>query len=394
MKPDDILSAIGEVDDAYIKKAHQKSLFKAILIFAVIVLVLCSVAISKAPEWNLQLRYNPDSSVITGYAEPEAIIHNSWTSMEYTAYTDGAPVSTTQFRHILYSDYVIAHTENGETTEIIGSNGDSLWPSDYLESQHYANLYISTLYSADLLDRIDTIFIKSETAYGVLNQQLNYIKLEYFERSDRVHRQTLFANGGTPEETVISSRGYSYQNDRITGWKEWDAEGTLLSYADYTYDRNVQTVSTYLVDGTLTGTRVSKYVLGNLKWREYYDADGALVGKEVYRYRVWELFFSLQGFITLFIIASLAATAAIGVWADRIQFGTKLVPKSITPTQDDTIKLIEKIEDLSLQIMKLSDQLETADYEGLGEEITKLNEEIEKMNDHLSKLLNTNSKET
>lgn len=388
MKPEDILNAIGEVDDAYIKKAHKKSLLKALLVFTVIFIVGCTIAVMQLPDFHLQLRYNPDATVITGYAEPEVLIHNSWSSMEYTAYLNGKIISTTEFRHTLYPNYIITHTENGETTKIIGSNGDSLWSSDYLGSQHYTNLYISTLYSTDLLDRIDMVSIISETAYGVMNQQLNYIKLEYFERSDRVHRQTLLVNGGTPEETVISSRGYSYQNDRISGWKEWDAEGTLLAYAEYTYDGNIQTVSFYLADGTHTGTRVSKYSLGNLKWREYYGADGALVGKEEYRHRAWELFFSFQGFITLFVILALAATVGIAVWDDRIQFGTRLIPRTIAATQDDTIKLIEEMEALKSKIKKLSDQLETTNHEGIREEIAGLKEEMKQMNDNLSKLLN------
>lgn len=389
MKPDDILNAIGEVDDAYIKKAHQKSFLKAVLVFTIIVIVSCAVVVSQVPDFNLQLRYNPDSSVNTGYAEPEALIHNKWTSMEYTAYADGEVVSTTEFRIALNPNYTITHVENGITTKIVGSNGDTLWPNDYLGNRHYTNLYISTLYSTDLIDRIDFVYINSEAAYGALNQQLNCIQLEYFERSDLVNRQTLLENGRTSQETVIGIRGYDHQNTLITGWKEWDAEYNLLAYAEYVYDGNIQTVSTYLANGTLTGTRVSKYSFGNLRWREHYAADGTLVGKEVYRYRPWELFVCLEGFIALFIIVSLAMTAGIAVWDDRIQLGTRLIPKAIASTQDETIMLIEKMEDLKLKIMKLSDLLEKTNREGLEEEIARLNEEMGEMNDNLSKLLNT-----
>lgn len=389
MRPDDILNAIGEVDDTYIKKAHQKSFLKAFLVFAVIIIIGCAVAVGQLPDFYLQLRYNPDASVITGYAEPEALIHNKWTSAAYTAYAAGEAVSTTEFRLALDRNYSITHVENGVTTRIVGTDGNSSQHNDYLGSQHYTNLYISTLYSTDLLDRIDNVYINSETAYGVLNQQLNCIKLEYSERSDRVSRQTLLANGRTSEETVIGSRGYSYQNGRITGWKEWDAEYNLLAYAEYAYDGSVQTVSTYLADGTLTGIRVSKYSLGNLKWREYYDADGVLTGKEVYRYRVWELFFSLQGFISLVIILSLALTAGIALWDDRIQRGTRLIQGRTAASRAEMIRLTEEMEALRIQITQLSEQLKTEDHEGMKEEIAGLCEELVKMNERLDKLWNT-----
>lgn len=387
MKPEDILNAIGEVDDAYIKKAHRKSLFKAILVFAVIVIVACSIVVSQMKKDYILLRFNTDFSVNTEYVEPEVLIYDKWTSLEQTSFTNGVSVSTTEFKHTLYDNYSVTHTQNGEVKRITGSSGSTVWPRDYLGSKHYANLYISSFNSTDLLDRIDMVTIHSETAYGVLNQQLNCIKLEYFERSDRIHRQTLLANGGTPEETVISSRGYSYQNDRISGWKEWDAEGTLLAYAEYTYDGNVQTVSTYLSDGTLTGTRVSKYAFGNLKWREYYDADGALVGKEVYRYRLWELFFSLEGVISLFIVLSLAATAGIAVWDDRIQFGTRLVSKSDVGRPDEARRLIREANELKAQIAELSAKLPQSDSVAYSKDIQRLTEELKKLNSYLAKLL-------
>ena len=50
MRPDDILAAIGEVDEIYVKKAHRKSLLKAVLVFAVIVAVLCAAAVSQLAE--------------------------------------------------------------------------------------------------------------------------------------------------------------------------------------------------------------------------------------------------------------------------------------------------------------------------------------------------------
>lgn len=387
MKPDDILSAIGEVDDACIRKAHQKSFLKAVLVFTVIVFALSAVVVWQVPDFHLQLRYNPDASVNTGYVEPEVLIHNKWTSMEYTAYANGEAVSTTEFRIALNPNYTITHLENGTTTKIVGSNGDPLWPNDYLGNQHYANLYLSTMFSTDLIDRIDRVYIHSKTAYGNLNQQLNCIQLEYFERGNLITRQTLLEDGGTPQETVIGIRGYDHSNGRISGWKEWDPEYNLLAYAEYESDGNIQTVSSYLADGTLTGTRISKYSFGNLRWREYYDADGSLVGREVYRYRPWELFFCLEGFMALVIILSLAATAAFAVWDDRIQFGTRLVPQTVAATSTETGTLIRKMDRLRTELAQIVSLLEQSDHEGCKDALEKLSGEIKTLNDQLSKLL-------
>ena len=388
MKPDDILNAIGDVDDTFIRKAHRKSFLKALAVFVVIVMIGVSVAYSQLPDYHLQLRFNPDGSVITEYIEPESIIQNKWTSLEYTEYQNGEIQSSTLFQRRFNPNYIIAHTENGETTKIVGSNGDTTWPSDYLGETHYTNLYIRTMYSTDLLDRIDMIYINSETAYGVLNQQLNCIKLEYSERSDLVSRQYLVQNGRTGDEEVIRSRGYDLSNQKISGWKEWDADWNLLSYAEYRYDGNTQTVDTYLADGSLTGTRVSKYTFGDLKWRAYYDPQGNLIGREVYHYRFWEPFLCFEGCFILLLILSLAVTMAFAVWDDRIKFGDRLIFMKRKSTKDDAIMLCSKMDELRIRIEYLSAQLEQTDSQNLNDEIIALTKEMEKLIEQLSNFQN------
>lgn len=391
MKPDDILNAIGDVDDSYIRKAHQKSFLKAVLVFVVIMVIGLAFAAAQYPDYHLLLRYNPDGTVNTGYIDPEAITQNKWTSMEYTAYVDGEIASVTEFRHTIYPGYAITHTEKGTTTTIVGSNGESLWPSDYLDKKHYTNEYISTLFSTDVLDRIDNIFIKSETAYGALNQQLNYVTLEYMENSDFVHEQTQYADGRTPEASIISHRGYGSHNQQITEWKEWDPEWNLLAYAEYSYDGNTQTVNTYLSNGTLTGTRVSRYSFGNVKWREHYSPEGDLIGREVYRYRIWELFYSVEGLLILVVTLTLSLLMAFGVWEDRIKFGDRLAFIRDGTTKDDAVLLRRKMDELKIHIEKLTEQLEKAESLEPHEEITTLTTELKEMNHHLSELINGNS---
>lgn len=388
MKPDDILNAIGDVDDSYIRKAHQKSFLKAVLVFVVIMVIGLAFAAAQYPDYHLLLRYNPDGTVNTGYIDPETITQNKWTSMEYTAYADGEIVSVTEFRHTIYPGYAITHTGNGKTTTIVGSNGESLWPSDYLEKKHYANKYITTLFSTDVLDRIDNIFINSETAYGTLNQQLNYVTLEYMESSDFVHEQTQYAGGRTPEASIISHRGYGSRNKQITEWKEWDPEWNLLAYAEYSYDGNTQTVNTYLSNGTLTGTRVSRYSFGNVKWREHYSPEGELIGREVYRYRVWELFYSVEGLLILVVTLTLSLLMAFGVWEDRIKLGDRLAFIRDGATKDDAIQLSKKMDELKIRVEKLTEQLEKTESPDLREEITTLTTELKAVNHRLSELIN------
>lgn len=388
MKPDDILNAIGDVDETYIRKAHQKSFLKAVLVFVVIMVIGFAFAAVQYPDYHLLLRYNPDGTVNTDYIDPETITQNKWTSMEYTAYADGEIVSVTEFCHTIYPGYAITHIENGKTTTIVGSDGESLWPSDYLEKNHYTNKYITTLFSTDVLDRIDNIFINSETAYGTLNQQLNYVTLEYMESSDYVHEQTQYAAGRTPEASIISHRGYGSSNKQITEWKEWDPEWNLLAYAEYSYDGNTQTVNTYLGNGTLTGTRVSRYSFGNVKWREHYSPEGKLIGREVYRYRVWELFYSVEGLLILIVTLTLSLLMSFGVWEDRIKLGDRLAFIRDGATKDDAIQLNKKMNELKIRVENLTEQLEKTESPDLREEIITLTTELKTMNHRLSELIN------
>jgi len=221
-----------------------------------------------------------------------------------------------------------------------------------------------------------------------LNQQLNYVTLEYMESSDFVHEQTQYADGRTPEASIISHRGYGSHYQQITEWKEWDPEWNLLAYAEYSYNGNKQTVNTYLSNGTLTGTRVSKYSFGNVKWREHYSPEGDLIGREVYRYRVWELFYSVEGLLILVVTLTLSLLMAFGVWEDRIKFGDRLAFIRDGTTKDDAVLLRRKMDELKIHIEKLTEQLEKAESLELHEEITTLTTELKEMNHHLSELIN------
>lgn len=388
MRPEDILTAIGEVDDAFIRRAHRKSLLMALTVFTGIVLVLWWLIVSQVPDFYLPLRYNPDGSVNTGYAEPEDLIHHSWTSMEYTAFEGGTPVSTTEFRHALSPNYTITHEENGIITKIVGTNGDPYWPNDYLENSHYANHYLSTVYGRDLIDRIDKVFINAQTAYPLPNQELNRLEFSYLERGGLVTRQYRY-NG----EDLAGSRGYSTQNGKYSGWQEWDEELNLLAYGEYAYEGNTQTMKTYLAGGTLTGTRVSQYRFGKLRSRVYYDGNGALVGEAVYRYRPWELFYCLEGNVIMIMILSLAVTVSLAVWDDRIKPGTRLIPGRLAEKPTDTRALLQEADALKQKITALTETLSAREPGEAAEDIRQLTGELQTMNAHLAELLGSGPEE-
>lgn len=122
-----------------------------------------------------------------------------------------------------------------------------------------------------------------------------------------------------------------------------------------------------------------------MRWREYYNTEGVLTGKEVYRYRPWELFFCLQGFASLVVILSLAATLAFAVWDGRIRPGDRIVPKWIAGDWEQSSELLTEVKELSAQIAKLTEKLTASGYS--PEDITQLTEKLDRMNENLENLL-------
>ena len=112
-----------------------------------------------------------------------------------------------------------------------------------------------------------------------------------------------------------------------------------------------------------------------------------MVSKEVYRYRVWELFASLEGFISLFITLSLAATISIGIWDDRIQIGTRLVSKSVISQPDEIRNIIQEVNELKIQLSDLTAKISLADSEAYAEDAKRLTEQLKELNSHVEKLL-------
>lgn len=390
MRVEELLQAIGSVDDFYIKKAHRKSRWKAVLTVLVTILVLGTAAVLLMPTDYLLMRMETDGMANTAYADPRALEKDSWTSLERTDYADGSVIGTTEIRRRLYGKYKLVRTEEEQDRTIVGAVRGKYHRSDYVDREDRRDSalkaggerrWLTTGYTTDLIGRIDSFYISAGTAYENPGALLNMVRIEYMSTgvgSGWVVRQSHVLDDGT----VTGYRTFSYANQKLCNTKDYDGDGTLLSYTDYVYDGYVRTAAHYLADGIAAGSERTKYDwLDHIKWRETYDEEGALISREVYHYRPWTLFASAEGLLTLFAMLSLALTFGFAVWDERFRLGDRLV---WLPTTRESQVLEEKIEALSKTLKTVSEQIkaDAADEETLQH----LTEEIEKLNDHLEKL--------
>lgn len=316
MKPDDILNAIGDVDEKFVRRAYRKDILKAVLTFAVTLGVLVMFTTWMLEPDYILSRINMDFTVNMGYVEPEHLKEDGWTSMEYTAYENGEMTATTVFQRRLYDHYTVTHTPvEGERTVLVGSGEASA--KEYVGEKDIDTFYMETYYSEDLIGRIDSMVISSRFAHDTPYEVLNYLKMEYYEGSD-VAKQTRYA--GKENHQVIGWQSLSYSYGKVSKTMDYDGDGNLLAYTEYTDAGTVRWSESYTAEGVLTGTTEARYDwLGNIRERTYYDAEGSLTGRESYRYRVWELYGSPEGLFTLVAILSLSLTLGMAVYDDRIR---------------------------------------------------------------------------
>lgn len=382
MRPEDILSAIGDVDGRFVRKARRKSLFTALLVFTLLVTVLCSFFIRTMPEDQLLIRYNPDASVNTGYLAPEEFGKSEWTSMEHTTYENGNAVSTTRFCRKLFGDYSI--TTPSKT--LVGSVRTPYEISDYVTSIDFRNEYLRTMFTMDVLDRPHWITIVSEYAYGETDQVLSKVEVQYYEAGTDVMQQNLYS--AESQGTELSGYKVFGRNDGKVGNSiEFDANDVMLAYSETTFDSGTATERSYMPDGTLTSYTVSYYdMFDRLARKEHFDAADNLKGTEQYYYRTWELFLSLKGLLVLFLfIVPFSATFAAAIWSDRIKPGAILVTRDHFAGGTETGRLLREARSLREEIEQLSqmkkDHLSDEAAIALTKEISQLNETLSKLLD-------------
>ena len=133
MKADDILAAIGDVDEELVKQAHKENLLRALIASAITLAVGICVTCFLMQSTRILTRIQPDFTVNTGYVDPVHLEEN-WTSLEQISYRNGEECSRTVFRQMLYGSHVsVTHTtQEGETEVAYLSSGDANWQVDYL----------------------------------------------------------------------------------------------------------------------------------------------------------------------------------------------------------------------------------------------------------------------
>lgn len=334
MKPEDILNAIGNVEDRYVKKAHGKDLVKALAwFFGTLTVLLIITGNMMEPDYILS-RINPDFTVNTGYVEPEHLEKDRWTSMEYTAYENGEEKGRTVFRRTLYDHYTVTNIPvEGERTVLVGRAGISA--REYVGKKDISAFYMETYYSEDLIGRIDSMAIGSRFAHETPYEMLNYLKIEYFDSI--LTKQTRYS--GKEDTLPVGWRTYSTGIRGVVQTKDYDAQGKLVGYTDYTYDGSCRRGESYTAEGVLTGSTMSHYDwMGRLRKQERYDAEGNLTGREVYRYRFWERYGSPEGLFTLFACISLSATLGIASWEERLRVPQKRKSRSDLARELKTVR--------------------------------------------------------
>ncbi len=316
MKPDDILNAIGDVEEKLVKKAHRKELLKALLVFAVCAAVMMyGVSLLLEPDYLLS-RITPDFQVNTGYIDPAALEDDGWTSMTYTGYAGGQETEKTEFRRMLFGDWRITHTTgSGAEQVLIGTTWGEYYRREYAGQSGEENLYLEARYDKDIIGRVDAVTIQGKQANERGEVLLNMLTMEYTDNHFLIRQSQVRGN------QVQAYQALSYVDHRLFRTRDYDAAGNVLGYTEYSYADTARTGKSYDAQGTLTGSTVSSYDwLGRVRERSHFDASGNCTGTEVYHYRVWELFRSIEGLLVLIPILSLSATLAVAVYEDRRPF--------------------------------------------------------------------------
>ncbi len=308
MKPDDILNAIGDVEDKLVKKARRRYLLRAICAgLAVFLLLVWLSGFLMAPDYLLP-RYNPDLTVRTGFVDMDTL-DGRWSAMRYT----GA-AGTSEFRRTVMGEYTLICVDNtGTASRVISYKG-----ADYLDEVKAEKQYVRTSCGTDRAGRLEEIRVMSMGGHPLGEGTLNWVEFEYDPGGTAV-RQTRYAADGH-QKVLLGERRYVYEDGVLTASTDHDAEGNRTGSTKYVYTDTGYLAASYDAGGGLTGSVHCEYDFwGRLKTRVHLDADGNRIGTEAYSYRFWETYRSLEGICVAVTILSLSLLAAFTVYEDRIR---------------------------------------------------------------------------
>ena len=319
MKPEDILNAVGEVDEKFVKSAHRKDRMKAFFASAMTcIFCIWLLSMTMEPDYVLA-RFHTDGTANTGYVNPMHLNDDHWTSVHQTSYENGQEVGYTTFSRSLFNKYsILQKTPDGSKIKLVGEIRGEYHRNEYHNQIRAENLYTSSFVTKDLIDRIDSLVIHSETTFPGEPQLLNMVQFEYYSN------QFLVMQRKVTDTELIGYRVLDYENHRISKTTDYDSSDRLISYTEYIYDDNFCTSSSYSADGILIDSEITEYDwLNRIQSREVYDGSDSLISREIYHYRVWELFGSIEGLLSLTVIIFFSMAIGIGVYDDRIRLPAK-----------------------------------------------------------------------
>lgn len=378
MKPDDILTAIGEVDDEYVKRAHKRDTLKALgAAFVTFVALLGITQLFDEPDYILS-RLTPDFQVNTGYVDPDHIVDDGWSTLKQTSYENGVEVSSTIFERSVFGNYKVRYNGSDGTGELlVGSVRGELYRHDYRESLVDDNLFLEAYYENDLADRIDFVVLKRYTNNGSAAELMTMLEVEYSDNGFVVKQIR------RDDNAILGYRVFDYEDRRISQTKDFTSNGDLLGYATYTWENGDCCIEHFDFKNNVVGMSIKKYDwLGRTKEVETYDAAGSLISNEIYYYRVMERYRSAAGILALVVILSLTATIGIGVYEDRIR-----LPKRAKSTESTkSLEPIEiEIQNLRASFSVLAKNLEMINDDERNAAIKEINVLIRKFEDQFRK---------
>ena len=384
MKPDDILNAIGEVDERYVKRAHMKDWLKAILAFTVTFAILvAATGFLMQPDYVLT-RITPDFEANTDYVDPDNLVNTKWTTMVQTQYLNGAALSSTTFERALYGNYKVTFSpSDGDEIVLVGDARGDNYRYEYLSRIDESAAYMESFYGEDLIGRINFITITGKQTYESGERLINMLELEY-SGSEYLVKQTKLLDGH-----ILGYRTLDYIDHRLAETKDYDSEGLLQGYTVYSWDGNKCSSISYDGAENVLGNSICMYDwLGRITVRENYDAAGNLISEEMYHYRIWERYSGVGGIFTLIVMLSLAATMGIGVYEDRIRFPSKAEQSNENTTLGLTLIDLEqeKVERVSNAILGLESMLSHVDEDTKESVIARLCSDINLLQRNLNNI--------
>lgn len=301
-----------------VRQRFRKDLLLGCAAFIAVFSVLSILTTWLSPADQVLSRIRPDFSVNDGYIDPEDLEKQTWTTLNQTSYENGVETAHTVFKRTLFGDYAITHTAaDGQTTKLIGQVASDHERREYLGETEENNLYLTSRYENDLLGRIDNVVIRGGSAYPHWEEgeAISSIEIENSEVvPEYIRRQVKYEY----PNIVTGYRSMDYKDHKVGATQDYDADGNLLGYEEYTYTDTTRTVTAYDAEGNVIGTAKTNYDwFGRITQRETFDAQGNITGSEVYHYRFWERYFSLEGLLAFIVTASVSATVGGEIFRDR-----------------------------------------------------------------------------